>query len=111
MLSLVISHTLIVVMRPDQQDYEGTGITIKVARQLEVPHIMIVVNKTPNSLTPEAIKAKVETAYQCSVAAVLPHSEEMMDLASGGVFVTRFPNDPMTSLFENIATKATANYE
>jgi septum site-determining protein MinD len=111
MLSIVISHVLIVVMRPDQQDYEGTGITIKVAHQLEVPRIMLVVNKTPNSLSPDAIKAKVETAYQCRVAAVLPHSEEMMDLASGGIFVTRFPNHPMTGLYETIAASVTANHE
>src|SRR4029450_4859885 len=41
LLSLVISHILLVVLRPDQQDYEGTGITVKVARQLEVPHMML----------------------------------------------------------------------
>lgn len=111
MLSLVISNSLIVVMRPDQQDYEGTGITIKVARQLEVPHIMLVVNKSPSSLSPEAIKAKVETAYQCEVAAVLPHSDEMMELGSGGVFATRFPNHPLTSLYWTIAAKATASHE
>jgi septum site-determining protein MinD len=33
------------------------------------------------------------------VAAVLPHSEEMMVLASGGVFVTRYPNHPLTALY------------
>ena len=32
LLSLVISHALVIVMRPDKQDYEGTGITVKVAQ-------------------------------------------------------------------------------
>jgi len=27
LLAIVISHTLLIVMRPDQQDYEGTGYT------------------------------------------------------------------------------------
>jgi septum site-determining protein MinD len=111
MLSLVISHSLIVVMRPDQQDYEGTGITIKVARQLDVPHIMLVVNKSPPSLSPDAIKAKIETTYQCTVAAVLPHSDEMMELASSGVFVTRFPNHSLTEQYRKIATQAINNHE
>ena len=42
LLSLVVSHALVVVMRPDKQDYEGTGITMGVARQLEVPRVTIV---------------------------------------------------------------------
>jgi MinD-like ATPase involved in chromosome partitioning or flagellar assembly len=105
LLSLVISHTLLVVMRPDQQDYEGTGITVKVARQLEVPRMMLVVNKTPPSLTLEAVRAKVEAAYQCDVAAVLPHSDEMMDLASTGIFVLHYPGHRITELYRQIAAK------
>jgi hypothetical protein len=34
LLSLVLSHLLLVVMRPDQQDYEGTGIAVQVARRI-----------------------------------------------------------------------------
>lgn len=103
LLSIVISHALIVVMRPDKQDYEGTGITVQVARQLEVPHMMLVVNKTPPLLDPAAVKARVEAAYGCPVAAVLPHSDAMMNLASEGIFVLRYPDHPMTSLYRQIA--------
>src|SRR3990172_1016339 len=41
LLSLVISNTLLIVMRPDQQDYEGTGITVRVAQELKVPRILL----------------------------------------------------------------------
>lgn len=105
LLSLVISHVLLIVMRPDQQDYEGTGITVKVARGLQVPRLMLVVNKTPSSLDPGSVKARVEAAYDCAVAAVLPHSDEMMALASGGVFAVRFPDHPLTALYRQIVTK------
>src|SRR5215207_10942127 len=71
LLSLVISHALLIVMRPDQQDYEGTGITVKVAQGLGVPHMLLVVNKTPATLNPVAVEAKVAHAYGCAVAAVL----------------------------------------
>ena len=54
LLSLVISSALIIVMRPDRQDYEGTGITVRVARELEVPDVLIIVNKTPLELDPAA---------------------------------------------------------
>lgn len=106
LLSLVISGTLFIVMRPDQQDYEGTGVTVRVARELRVPKMMLVVNKTPPSLDPAAVKQKVEQAYGCDVAAVLPHSDEMMTLASAGIFVARYPDHPMTALYKQIAEKA-----
>ena len=103
LLSLVISHVLLIVLRPDQQDYEGTGVTVKVAQELQVPRMMLVVNKTPPILDPEAVRRKVEEAYACRVAAVLPHADEMMNLASEGIFVVRYPAHPMTSLYKQIA--------
>jgi septum site-determining protein MinD len=105
LLSLVISHALLIVMRPDQQDYEGTGITVKVAQGLQVPQMMIVVNKTPPALDAATVKAKVEQAYGCDVAAVLPHSDEMMNLASEGIFVTRYPDHPLTDLYRQVAAR------
>jgi len=105
LLSLVISHALLIVMRPDQQDYEGTGITVKVAQGLEVPHLRLVVNKTPPSLDPAAVKAKVEQAYGCQVAAVLPHSDEMMEMGSSGIFILRYPDHPMTALYKQVVAE------
>jgi septum site-determining protein MinD len=103
LLSLIISHVLAILMRPDKQDYEGTGITIKVARQLEVPRMAIVVNKVPGNLEPQAIKLKVEQAYGCEVVGVIPHSEEMMSLASEGIFSLCYPEHSVTSLLQQIA--------
>jgi MinD-like ATPase involved in chromosome partitioning or flagellar assembly len=105
LLSLIISQVLIVVMRPDNQDYEGTGITMAVARQLEVPRMIIVVNKAPTTLEPEAIRLNVEQTYKCDVAAVLPHSDELMSLASGGIFAVHHPNHSITDLLKEIAAK------
>jgi septum site-determining protein MinD len=104
LLSLVISNTLIVVMRPDQQDYEGTGITVRVAQELKVPRILLVVNKMPLRFDQIAIREKVQNAYRCEVAGVLPHSEEMMELASNGIFVLQYPDHPMTAIYQQIAS-------
>lgn len=105
LLSIVISHIVAIVMRPDKQDYEGTGITVKIARQLKVPHMMLIVNKTPPALEPEAVRIKVEQAYGCEVAAVLPHSDEMMNLASEGIFALRYPDHPITMLYRQVAAR------
>jgi hypothetical protein len=50
------------------------------------------------------VKARVERAYNCPVAAVLPHSEEMMTLASGGIFALRYPDHTFTQSIREVAT-------
>jgi MinD-like ATPase involved in chromosome partitioning or flagellar assembly len=105
LLSLVISHALLIVMRPDRQDYEGTGITARVARELEVPSISIVVNKSPAALDPATVAATVTEAYGCEVAAVLPHSDDLMELASEGVFVLRHPDHDLSRRYRALAAR------
>lgn len=107
LLSLVISHALLVIMRPDRQDYEGTGVTVRVARELEVPHISILVNKTPPAFSEADITARVAEAYGCPVAGVLPHSDDLMSLGSEGVFSLRYPDHPLALRYQALATSVT----
>jgi septum site-determining protein MinD len=103
-----LSNTLAIVLRPDHQDYEGTSVTLSVARKLKVPDLVLVVNKTPPVFDPEEVKERVETAYECEVAAVLPHSDELMALSSAGIFVLRYPDHPVTGLLREIAARLMA---
>ena len=96
LLSIVLADTICLILRPDQQDYQGTAVTLEVARQLGVGRILLIVNKVPAVFDPEAVKRLVEETYQCEVAAVLPHSDDMMALASAGIFSLHYPNHPVT---------------
>jgi len=97
LLSMAICDTLAIILRPDQQDYQGTSVTVEVARRLGAPRMLLIVNKVPSVFDPDAVKALVEQAYNCDVAAVLPHSDEVMVLASTGVFALRYPDHPVTT--------------
>lgn len=103
LLAIAISDLLVIVMRPDSQDYQGTGVTVEVARKLDVPRMALIVNKTPQVFDHRAVKEKVEEIYGCEVLAVLPHSDEMMTLASSGIFVLRYPDHPITSTLRGVA--------
>ncbi len=103
LLSIAISDTLVIIMRPDQQDFQGTGVTVEVARKLDVPQMVLVVNKVPPMFNTEDVKKRVEQTYNVPVAAVLPHSDEMMILASEGVFVLRYPDHPITQTLHSLA--------
>jgi septum site-determining protein MinD len=104
LLSIAVCEALAIVMRPDQQDYEGTSVAVSVARKLSVPRMVLVVNNTPMAFDFADVKERVETTYECEVAAVLPHSEELMILSSGGVFALRYPDHPVTALYRQVAT-------
>jgi septum site-determining protein MinD len=104
LLSIAVCETLAIVMRPDQQDYEGTSVAVSVARKLSVPRMVLVVNNTPMAFDFADVKERVETTYECEVAAVLPHSDELMTLSSGGVFALRYPDHPVTALYRQVAT-------
>lgn len=103
LLSIAISDALIIVLRPDRQDYQGTGVAVEVARRLDVPNMRLIVNKTPRQFPPEEMKRRVEAAYNCPVLAVLPHSDEMMVLASEGLFSLHYPEHELTKQFREIA--------
>jgi septum site-determining protein MinD len=104
LLSIAVCEALAIVMRPDQQDYEGTSVAVSVARKLSVPRMVLVVNNTPMAFDFADVKERVETTYECEVAAVLPHSDELMTLSSGGVFALRYPDHPVTALYRQVAT-------
>jgi MinD-like ATPase involved in chromosome partitioning or flagellar assembly len=96
LLSIAISNALVIILRPDSQDYQGTAVTVDVAKKLDVPKMLMLVNKVPSQFDLEDVRKRVEQTYNATVAAVLPHSDEMMTLASSGIFSIRFPDHPVT---------------
>ncbi len=107
LLSIAISDKLVLILRPDQQDYQGTSVTVEVARKLGVPQMLLMVNKVPPMIMGE-VKQRVEKLYGCEVAAVLPHSDDLMGLASSGIFSMRYPDHPMTKLYKQLADRVLA---
>lgn len=105
LLSIAISSVLAIILRPDQQDYQGTAVTVEIARKLDVPQMILIVNKLPSVLDPVEVQAKVESIYNCDVAATLPHSDEMMILASSGIFCLQYPDHPISQGFQKIVSQ------
>jgi septum site-determining protein MinD len=103
LLSIAISDVVVLILRPDQQDYLGTAVTVEVARKLGVPRMLLVVNKVLSGLNTPELRQQVERSYQCPVAAVFPLSEHMLQLGSTGVFCLRFPDHPFTRELQQLA--------
>lgn len=103
LLPIAISDVLVVVLRPDPQDFQGTAVTIEIAHRLNVSRILLVANMVTTAFSFPEVKAKVEQTYHCEVGAVLPYSEEVMTLATSGLFALRNPNHPLTCSLKSLA--------
>lgn len=102
LLSIGLSSVLVVILRPDQQDYLGTAVIVEVARELEVPKMLLVVNKALPDFDFDILREKVQETYQLPVAGVLPLSTEMLRLGSQGLFCLLNPDHPLTDELQQI---------
>ena len=102
-LSIAISHVLVLILRPDKQDYQGTAVTVDVARQLKVRKMLLAINKAHSKLNLDALKQKVEETYRETVAGVFPLSEDVVQLASEGVFCIKYPEHLVSQEFQKMA--------
>jgi septum site-determining protein MinD len=105
LLSIAISDKVVLILRPDTQDYLGTSVTVEVARKLDVAELLMAVNKIPGVFKLDEVKTQVEKTYECEVAALMPHSDEMMILGSSSVFVLEYPDNPVTKALEELAER------
>ncbi len=103
--TLAISSVAIIVMLLDQREYQGTGATVEVVHQLQVPRIDLFVNDVPAVFNASQVQSEVEQAYHCPVT-VLPHSDEMLAMGGKGIFCLQYPYHPLTIALQ----KATAGY-
>lgn len=109
LLSLLISDMLVLILRPDQQDFQGTAVTVEVARKLQMKKILLVINKALSKLDFASLKQQVEQAYDAPVAGILPVSEEMIELGSSNIFSLVYPELPYSRGVYKIATQILLN--
>lgn len=105
LLSIAISSALILILRPDQQDLQGTAVTVDVARKLEVPNLMLVVNMALPDYDFEQMKTNIGVTYNATVAGVLPLSEDVAANASGNIFSAVQPDHPWSQTIQEIANQ------
>jgi len=103
LLSLILSDILVLLLRPDQQDFQGTAVTVEVARKLKVKRLLLVVNKVLPKLDKASLRQQVQSIYSAPVAGILPVSEEMIELGSAGIFSLASPDHPYSQGVREIA--------
>lgn len=102
LVSIGISNILLIILRPDSQDFQGTAVTVDVARKLKAAKILLVINKVLPTLNFTDLQQQVEQIYDVPVAGILPLSEDMVHLGSKGIFCLRYSQHPITETIKQI---------
>ena len=103
LISIGISNVLVVILRPDSQDFQGTAVTVDVARKMEIPKMLMVVNKALLAFDFADLRKQVKTTYNVSVAGILPFSKEMVQLGNKNIFCLRYSEHPISQTMKRIA--------
>jgi MinD-like ATPase involved in chromosome partitioning or flagellar assembly len=109
LLSIAISDVLLLIMRPDRQDFQGTAVTVDVSRKLDIPTLFLIVNKALPDYDFEVLAKQVTETYSTRVAGVLPLSTEVARLSSSDIFSLRFPDDEWAVTIKKIAAQVIAS--
>lgn len=92
LLSIATSDILIIILRPDNQDIQGTSVTVDIARSLDVPNLFLLVNKALPKYNFAALQDQIQNQFNATVTGILPLSFDMAENASKDLFSLRFPD-------------------
>ena len=105
LLTIAISDTLMIVLRPDKQDYHGTAVLVEVAGRMAVPRVHMLANKVVGHVDRDDIVQKIKQGYGYDVIGILPFAEEMATLGSDGIFAVRYPTHPLSKELKLVAER------
>jgi len=106
LLSISISDILLIVLRPDNQDFQGTSVTVEISKRLEVPNTFLVMNRAlggPSEM--DDMKKKMRDAFDCEAIAILPDCRELAQLGSRALLSQTAPASDWVSGIRNIKNR------
>ncbi len=103
LLSIAISDVLIIILRPDNQDFQGTAVTVDIARSLDVPNLLLMVNKAVPGYDYDDMKQQIEGAFSAAVAGILPLNFELANNASKDLFSLSSPDHDWSQELRKVA--------
>lgn len=103
LMGLSLADMAIVLMQLDPYDLQRTAVLLEVIEQLEVTKTLLVPSLVLPTIETTVVQHMLENTYQYPVAGILYLSEDMMGLASQGIFCLHHPNHGLTQTMIAIA--------
>jgi len=104
LLTATFANTVLTIVRPDRQDYQGIEISSKVIKKLGA-RMNILLNKVHKKLNGAQIKKQLENDYKIPVIGALPFDEEVLYAESRYIFSLKFPEHKFSQVIKRVAAK------
>ncbi|MEM9541946.1 MAG: MinD/ParA family protein [Cyanobacteria bacterium P01_E01_bin.42] len=101
LLLVAISDLLAIVLRPDEQDFQGTAVMLDITRDRLGVDCALLLNLIPSYLEINTLIQDCEKTYATSILGALPHMEEFF--GSKGIFSLQHPDLAISQTFQDIA--------
>ncbi|TFG05265.1 MAG: MinD/ParA family protein [Promethearchaeota archaeon] len=101
-LSIALSDILLVILRPDEQDYLGTAVTLEISKKFEIPKIFLIMNKLLPKYKINEVTSKLTKTFHVPVAGIIYFSEEFADAASKDVFIVNNPEHAFSKIISEV---------
>jgi MinD-like ATPase involved in chromosome partitioning or flagellar assembly len=88
-------------MRPDQQDYQGTSITVALARKLGAAPALVI-NMIPPVFEESDVAETAASTYNVPVWATIPHSQEVLSSGSSKLIYLSLPEHTFSQRIEQL---------
>lgn len=103
LLSIAISDVLIIILRPDNQDFQGTAVAVDVARSLDVPNLLLIVNKAVPGYDYDDLNKQIKEVYDAPLTGILPLNFELANNASKDLFLLSDPDHEWSAEMRKVA--------
>jgi septum site-determining protein MinD len=107
LLALAIADLALIVLQPDQQDFQGTATLTSLVEAIGTPGSCVVLNQVPMRSTRFTERALMST-YEVEAAAVLPLAEDLLHLDESKLLSVRQPSHPWSVQIRALARRLPA---
>ncbi|MDA0266737.1 MAG: AAA family ATPase [Cyanobacteria bacterium] len=105
LLSLALADTIAVLLQLDNYDFQRIAVLLEIIQKLNTQNTWLIPSQVLPLIDTQAVAAKLTNTYQLEVGAILPLSEDMVRLASGGLFCLHHPQHDLTKVMMGFAQK------
>ncbi len=106
LLSLALADTMAILLQLDNYDFQRIAVLLGITQKLNIQNAWLIPSQVlPMIAEIESVAAQLNQTYQLPVGAVLPLSEDVVRLASGGLFCLHYPQHALTKVMMGFAQK------
>jgi MinD-like ATPase involved in chromosome partitioning or flagellar assembly len=102
---LSLTDILVVLLRPESEDYQGTAVLLDVAKQLDIDNTVLVLNQVLPQLDFQVLQDQIEETYQIAALGVIPIAEELKFLSLRELSDLQYVEHPYSQAIQAIADK------